>query len=61
MKLSHAEFVCNRSPSYDTSHSPVEVCYALNPFTSIDLVPNPQESKVNFEAKERAKEMKKLH
>jgi len=61
IKLSHAKFAYNRFPSYDTSHSPFEVCYSLNLLTLLDLIPIPQESKVSFKAKERAKEMKKLH
>ena len=60
-KLSHAEFAYNRTPFYSTSHSPFEVCYGLNPFTPLDLIHVTQESKVSFEAKERAKEIKKLH
>ena len=41
--------------------SPFEVCDGLSPITPIDLIPIPQESRVSFEAKARAKEMKKLH
>ena len=60
IKLSHAEFTYNRSPSYATSHSSFEICCDLNPLTPLDLVPIPQESKVSFKAEERAKVTKKL-
>ena len=60
-KLPCTEFAYNRTPSYATSHSPFEVCYGLNLLTSLDLIPISQESKVSFEAEERAKAMKKLY
>jgi len=60
-KLPHAELAYNRTPSYATSNSPFGVCYGLNPLTALDLIPIPQESKVSFEAEERAKAMKKVH
>jgi len=41
IKLTHAEFTCNGSPSYATSHSLIEVCYILKPHTPIDLIPIP--------------------
>jgi len=60
-KLSHAKFAYNQTPSYITFHSPFEVCYGLNPLTPLDLIPIRQEFKVSFEAKKRAKAIKKLH
>jgi len=60
-KFSHVQFAYNRTSSYATSHSPFEVCYGLILLTPLDLIPIPQESKVSFEAEERAKAMKKLH
>ena len=41
--------------------SPFEALYGINPLTPIDLIPLPTKCKVSFEAKKRAKEMKKLH
>jgi len=60
-KLSHVEFAYNRTTSSATSHSPFEICYGLNPLTHLDLIPISQESNVKFEAKQRDKEMKRLH
>jgi len=48
IKLSHAEFPYNRSPSCATSHSPFEVCYGLNFLTPLDFILILQESKVSF-------------
>ncbi|CAL9121040.1 unnamed protein product [Musa textilis] len=61
LKLAHAEFAYNRSPSYTTGRSPFEVVYGLNPLTPIDLIPIPSDSQVNFDGKDRAESMKKLH
>jgi len=61
VRLAHVEFTYNRAPSYTTPHSPFKVCYGLNPLTPIDFILIPQESRVTFDAKARAKEMKKLH
>ena len=55
--LSHAEFACNRTYYYATSQFLFEVCCGLNPLTPLDLIPIPQESKVNFKAEEIAKDM----
>ena len=60
-KLSYAKFAYNRTPSYVIFYSPFEVYYDLNPLTSHDHILIPQECKVSFEAKKRAKEIKKLH
>ena len=61
LKLPHAEFAYNRTPSFATAHSPFESCYGINPLTPLELTPLPLESRVSYEAEERAKEMKKLH
>lgn len=61
VKLAHAEFATNRTPSFATGHSPFEANYGVNPLTPLDLIPIPIESRVSYEAEERAKEMKKLH
>jgi len=50
IKLSHAEFFYNESPSYTTSHSLFKVYYGLNPLTPLDLIPILEESKVSIEA-----------
>ena len=55
VKLAHAEFVDNRASSNATSHSPFEVCYGLNPLTSICLIPIPQEWRVNLRVKKEIK------
>jgi len=60
-KLSLVRFAYNRTNSCATSHSPFEVCYGLNHFTSLDLITIPQESKVKFEAEVSANEIKKFH
>jgi len=61
LKLPYAEFTYNRTPNFATSHSPFESCYEINPLTPLDLILLPLESRVSYEAEERAKEMKKLH
>lgn len=61
LKLTHVEFACNRSMSYTTGHSPFEVVYGINLLTPIDLIPTLSNSQVNFDGKERAQVMKKLH
>ena len=61
LKLPHAEFAYNRSPFYTTKHSPFKCVYGINPLTPLDLIPIPTESRVSFEAENRAKEMRKLH
>jgi len=55
IKLPNVKFAYKRSPFYITSYSLFEY------ESSLDLTPIPKESKVSFEAKDRAKEMKKLH
>jgi len=61
LKLPHAVFAYNRSPSYATKHSPFQCAYGVNPLTPLDLIPILTETRVSFEAEARAKEMKRLH
>ena len=61
LKLPHAEFAYNRAPARATDCSPFEALYRINPLTPIDLIALPPECKVSYEAKQRAKEMKRLH
>jgi len=60
LKLPHAEFAYNLTPSFVTAHSLFESCYEINPLTPLKLIPLPLESGVSYEAEEKAKEMKKL-
>jgi len=61
LKPPHAEFTCNRTLSFATSHSPFESFNGINPLTPLELIPLPLESRVSHEVEKRAKEMKKLH
>ncbi|XP_074303235.1 uncharacterized protein LOC141637674 [Silene latifolia] len=42
VKLAHAEFAYNRTPSMTTGRSPFEIVYGVNPYLPIDLVPIPK-------------------
>lgn len=61
IKLAHAEFAYNRSPTYATGHSPFEVVYGVNPYIPLDLIPMPKEELVHTDAKSRLEGMLKLH
>jgi len=61
VKLSHAEFAYNRSPTYAIKHSPFEVVYGLNLRLPIDLIPMPRGEYVHVDAKTKAESMLKLH
>jgi len=61
LKLPHAEFAYNNTPSFTIAHSPFESCYESNPVTPLELIPLLLESRVSYKAEERAKEMEKLH
>lgn len=50
VKLSHAEFAYNRSPTYATKHSPFEVVYGLNPRLHIDMIPMSRGEYVHVDA-----------
>ncbi|XP_074305174.1 uncharacterized protein LOC141640187 [Silene latifolia] len=53
VKLGHAEFSYNQTPSASTGSAPFEIVYGINPFLSIDLVPIPKNDLMSFEAKDR--------
>ncbi|XP_074305693.1 uncharacterized protein LOC141640914 [Silene latifolia] len=61
LKLAHAEFAYNRSPTFATTHSPLEVVYELNPYLPLDLIPLPKGELVHKDAKSKLKAMIKLH
>ena len=61
IKLAHAEFAYNRSPTYATKHSPFEVVYGVNPKLPIDLVPLPKGELIHKDAESKLKSMLKLH
>lgn len=61
MKLAHAEFAYNRSPTYATNHSPFEVVYGVNPYLPLDLMAMPKEELVHPDAEAKLKSMMKLH
>ena len=61
VKLSHAEFAYNRSPTYATNHSPFEVVYGVNPYLPLDLIAMPKEELVHKDAESKLKSMLKLH
>ena len=55
------EFAYNRSTSQTTGHSPFEVVYGLNPTGPLELTPLSITKNFSGDAKEKAKEIKKLH
>jgi hypothetical protein len=59
--LPHIEFAYNRSLHSTTKMCPFEVVYGLLPRAPIDLMPLPTSKKLNFDAKQRAELMLKLH
>ena len=61
VKLAHAEFAYNRSPTYATGHSPFEVVYGINPYLPLDLIPLPKDELVHKDADAKLKSMMKLH
>jgi len=61
LKLPHAKFAYNKAPARAPGYSPFEALYGINPFPLINLIPLPTNCKVTFEAKKKAKGMKKLH
>ncbi|XP_074284242.1 uncharacterized protein LOC141608797 [Silene latifolia] len=61
IKLAHAEFAYNRSPTYATGHSPFEVVYGINPYMPLDLIPFPKAELVHKDAESKLKSMMKLH
>jgi hypothetical protein len=59
--LPHVEFVYNRSLHSTTKMCPFEVVYGFLPCASIDLMPLPSSEKLNFDSKQRAELMLKMH
>ena len=59
--LPHIEFAYNRSLHSTTKMCPFEVVYGFLPRAPIDLLPLPSSEKVNFDAKQRAELILKMH
>ena len=59
--LPHIEFAYNRSLHSTTKMYTFEVVYGFLPRAPIDLLPLPSSEKVNFDAKERAELILKMH
>jgi len=59
--LPHIEFAYNRSMHSTTIMCPFQVVYSLMPRAPIDLLPLPSSDKVNFDAKEHADLILKMH
>jgi hypothetical protein len=59
--LPHIEFAYNRSLHSTTKMCPFEIVYGFLPRAPIDLLPLPSSEKINFDAKQRAELMLKLH
>ena len=59
--LPHIEFAYNRSLHSTTKICPFEIVYGFLPRAPIDLLPLPSSEKVNFDAKQRAKLILKMH
>jgi hypothetical protein len=59
--LPHVEFAYNRSQHATTKKCPFEIVYGFVPHAPIDLLSLPTSERVNFDAKQRAKLILKLH
>ena len=59
--LPHVEFAYNRSQHSTTKKSPFEIVYGFVPRAPIDLLPLPTLEQVNFDAKQHAELILKLH
>jgi hypothetical protein len=59
--LPHIEFAYNRSLHSTTKMCPFEIVYGFLPHAPIDLFPLPSSEKVNFDAKQRAELILKMH
>jgi hypothetical protein len=59
--LPHVEFAYNRSLHSTTKMCPFKIVYGLLPRAPIDLVHLPSSEKLNFDAKQRAELMLKMH
>ncbi|XP_021759479.1 uncharacterized protein LOC110724369 [Chenopodium quinoa] len=61
LKLAHAEFAYNRTPSKTTKYSPFEVVYGVNPYVPIDYISLPKDKFVHGIAKEHIEFMIDVH
>lgn len=61
IKLSHAEFAYNRSPSCSTKHTPFECVYEVNHLLPFTLIEVPSNNKFHLTAKEQADMLMKIH
>ena len=61
LKLCHAEFAYNKSPSYATKHSPFECVYGTNPLLPISLIDFPCLDRMNTDAVAQIRDMETLH
>jgi hypothetical protein len=59
--LPHVEFAYNRSLHSTTKMCPFKIVYGLLPRAPIDLLPLPSSKKLNFDSKQRAELMLKMH
>jgi hypothetical protein len=59
--LPHVEFGYNRSLHSTTKMCPFEIVYGLLPRAPIDLMPSSSYEKLNFDAKQHAELMLKMH
>jgi hypothetical protein len=59
--LPHVEFAYNRSLHSTTKTCPFEIVYDLLPRAPIDLMPLPSSEKLNFDVKQLAELMLKMH
>ena len=59
--LPHIEFAYNRSLHSTTKMCPFKIVYGFLPRALIDLLPLPSSEKVNFDAKQRAELILKMH
>lgn len=61
MKLAHADFAYNRSPTFAIGHSPFEVFYGVNPYLPLNIILLPKEELVHTDFEAKLKSMMKLH
>ncbi|XP_021776380.1 uncharacterized protein LOC110740208 [Chenopodium quinoa] len=61
LKLAHAEFAYNRTPSKTTKYSPFEVVYGVNPYVPIDYISLPKDKFVHGTDKEHIEFMIDVH
>ncbi|GKU97098.1 hypothetical protein SLEP1_g10278 [Rubroshorea leprosula] len=61
LMLAQAEFAYNNSSNQATRKCPFEVVYGVRPLSPLDLAPLPTSRQFSVDAKQRAKEIKKLH